>query len=165
MARRLLEALLARQRAGNLSLQFTSAGQPVDHPPVIVPPSLPLPAANITCGDEHVIVAEICHRSGAASCLVREDGGTKLKKATFSTSSSLSTIINFLLGCPAVQLKVRNFVSDHPQAKPKYDCVIEQIVGPTEEWGVEPYVLDYLADCLAELRALMQPDVQSPLLE
>jgi hypothetical protein len=155
MTRHLLEALMARERSGSLSLNFTSAGHGDSQPPVVVPRAPMPPAAMITLGEPRVIEAQVCHRTGAAACLVREPDVSKQRKARFRTSDKLSTIINMLVGCPAVLFEVQDCKSDQPQEMPPHDYFIKRLVGLTSSWWAEPSVIEYLQSCIDDLRALV----------
>lgn len=155
LSRRLLDALVNRSGPGSLSLNFASAGQPDSRPAIVVPPAPPPPMAAGSPGEPREIVAQICRRSGAAQCLLRELGGSAQKKAGFSTSSSLGTFINMLAGCPPVILQIRDLQPSHPKATLNQHYIIERVVGLTAAWCDEPAVLDHLQSCVDELRQLL----------
>lgn len=159
MIKHLLEALMARSRGGNLSMNFSSAGQPDTRPAIIVPQAPPAPIPVISLGDLREIEGQVCHRIGAAHCIVREPGVSKQKKASFSTSDRLSTIINMLIGCPPVVFEVRDCLSDRSDANARQDYIIYRLVGLTDQWFGESSVLDHLQSCLDEIRTLL---VDSP---
>ncbi|MBK7614337.1 MAG: hypothetical protein IPJ08_07645 [Burkholderiales bacterium] len=157
MIRHFLEALDARPSNKPLKFSFEAAGEQDQHPPVIVPPPPQRPAASFTLGDPHTIEGEVGFRTGPATCLAREVGVTKQKRASFSTSSSLGTFLNMLMGCRGVLFEVRDYVSDQSQVTPPHDFYIERIVGRSDAFAYDTSVLDYLQQCLDDLRSILAP--------
>ena len=155
-----MAALKANHDGGTVQLNFTSARQPFDLPAVAVPP-VPIPQdPKISLGAKRIVVAEIYRRTGANHCTMRELDVTKLRTAEFSTNGPLSATINMLIGCPAVHLEIRDFISDSPAVPAAHDFLILRVVGLTPDWHFEPRVIDFLYNCVDEIEALMPEEMR-----
>ena len=91
---------------------------------------------------------------------MRELDVTKLRTAEFSTNGPLSATIIMLIGCPAVHLEIRDFISDSPAVPAAHDFLILRVVGLTPDWHFEPRVIDFLYNCVDEIEALMPEEMR-----
>jgi len=144
------------QYTGSLRISIgTHAPREVLSPLAVESLIQPCRAGTYTLSDTRSVRAHILRNGGTNTVILRATGAPKQWSATYRARGHLASLLPLLIGYPPVMLEIREHMPDDTDSPPRHDCIVDAIVGTTDEWTAGHIAaLSVIVGEMAQLHAL-----------